>query len=298
MKMRYLLTVLIWLQAVASIGASAASIRIATYNLNWQNRRGDQILDAIAAANADIIFLQETTRQSERFLRERLAKTYPEFHAVGHEGGYLAERFAFASRIKLRDLHFEPPAAGLFGFFAATCTLGGEEVRIINVHLSPFLIPRNAGLLGVMDAIAATKEKHVAEVSAILASVNKEMPTIIAGDFNSISTFPAPRRLVEEGFIDSFASVHADADAHPTWQWPTRHLPIRLRIDYIFHSKHFRTTESAIIRRLGSDHFLVVSELELTRTTSSRVCTAFPRSKRWFVLPRVSGANHRDRDTG
>ena len=62
--------------------------------------------------------------------------------------------------------------------------------------------------------------------------------------------------------VDSYASVTENADTHSTWQWPTRPIPLRLRIDYVFHSKHFRTVDSAIIRREGSDHSLVVATLE------------------------------------
>jgi endonuclease/exonuclease/phosphatase family metal-dependent hydrolase len=84
----------------------------------------------------------------------------------------------------------------------------------------------------------------------------------VLGDFNSISTFVAPATLTKAGLIDSFAKAHPDdADAHATWRWPTRPLPIALRIDYIFHTPHFTTTASEIIRREGSDHSLVVSEL-------------------------------------
>lgn len=63
-------------------GEPARSFRVATYNLNWGNRRGDQVLDAIATAKADVVFLQETTRQSERFLQEHLKKSYPYFRTV------------------------------------------------------------------------------------------------------------------------------------------------------------------------------------------------------------------------
>ena len=41
--------------------ASADSICVATYNLNWSNRRGDEVLAAIEASKADVLFLQETT---------------------------------------------------------------------------------------------------------------------------------------------------------------------------------------------------------------------------------------------
>jgi len=252
--------------AVLVLGAGdvaiAQSIRVATFNVNWGNRHGDQVLAAIAASNADILCLQETTPQSERFLKQHLRDRYFEFHAVGHQGAYAAERFAFASQLKPRDLTFHPPQAGLFGLYAATFSLGDRNIRVLSLHLTPFLIPRGSGLRDAMGALMATEEKHRQEIEAVLAAVDQNVPTIIVGDFNSLASFEAPRRLIAAGFIDSFAAMHADADTQPTWRWPTRPLPLALRIDYIFHSQHFRTVSSEIIQQGGSDHFPVVSELE------------------------------------
>ena len=243
--------------------AGGQSVRVATFNVNYANRLGDEVLDAIAESKADILCLQETTGQSEGFLRKHLAATYPEFHSVGHQGHYYAERFVFASKTKPRDVVFVPPQDGLFGFYCATFLCGGTDVRVINVHLTPFGVPREATILEGMAAIAATESKHVGEMAGILKAVDDSLPTIIAGDFNSLSSFQAPTILVESGFVDSFASIHVDADKHPTWHWPTRPLPLKLRIDYIFHSKHFQTVDSTIVRRNGSDHFLLVSGLRL-----------------------------------
>lgn len=58
-------------------------------------------------------------------------------------------------------------------------------------------------------------------------------------------------------------SVVEDADEQATWQWLTRPLPLRLRIDYIFHSPHFETKSSQVLDITGSDHRLVVSQLQL-----------------------------------
>lgn len=243
--------------------SSGQSVRVATFNVNYGNRLGDQVLDAITKSKADILCLQETTAQSEQFLRKHLAATYPEFHSVGHQSHYYAERFVFASRMKPRDVVFVPPEDGLFGFYCATFACGGTDIRVINVHLTPFGVPREATILEGMAALAATESKHAGEIAGILKTVDVDLPTIVAGDFNSLSSFHAPTALVESGFIDSFAFIHADADKHPTWHWPARPLPLKLRIDYIFHSKHFHTVDSTIIRRDGSDHFLVVSGLEL-----------------------------------
>jgi hypothetical protein len=66
----------------------------------------------------------------------------------------------------------------------------------------------------------------------------------VLGDFNSITTYSAPERLVELGMIDAFASIYDDADADPTWSWPTRPIPVSIRIHYIFHTPHFTTTKS------------------------------------------------------
>jgi len=270
MKAVLFASALLLLPSLLIAGEPPQSFRVATYNLNWGNRRGDQILDAIVTSKADVVFLQETTPQSERFLQRRLRNIYPHFRSIGHDGRYAAERFAFASRVALRDVVFHPPANGLFGFFTATCRIGGEPVRLINVHLSPFVLRRGSGITGMMAALYRTEKQHHAEIEAICRGLDPTLPTIVAGDFNSISTFTAPTHLASLGFTDSFAAIHKDADTHATWQWPTRPLPLKLRIDYIFHTRHFRTVRSEILQRRGSDHFLVVSELRFAGQSRAR----------------------------
>lgn len=251
-----------WVAACGPIPVYGQSFRIATFNVNYANTRGDQVLEAISEASPDILCLQETTLQSEGWLRKQLVASHPEFPAAGHEGKYYAERFAFASKLKPVELVYHPPKAGLFGFYEATYEIHGRMVRIINVHLSPFGIPRGAGLTDALAAISRTEARHTSEIEAILKSIDPQTPTIVCGDFNSLSTFKAPSSLVEHGFIDSFAALHETPDQHVTWHWPSRPIPLRFRIDYIFHSRHFLTTDSAVIEKQGSDHFMVVSELK------------------------------------
>jgi endonuclease/exonuclease/phosphatase family metal-dependent hydrolase len=260
------LAIVLTLFVYVASNAMAEPLRVATYNLNWGNRRGDQVLDAITTAKPDIICFQETTPQSEQFLRDRLSPTFPHFAAVGHEGRYAAERFAFASRLPLTDFKFTPPEAGLFGFCTATIVVGDVPVHIINVHLTPVVLKQGDRLTAALTALSDAETKHESEIAAIAKMLDTTRPTIVLGDFNSISTFVAPRTLTKMGLVDSFAAANLDADSHPTWTWPTRPLPISLRIDYIFHTKHFSTGESSIIRRDGSDHALVVSELSLEPT--------------------------------
>lgn len=252
---------------VYALNVSAATLRVATYNVNWGNRRIDLILESVAEAKADVICFQETNEQMEAALAHRLSRDYPYFRAIGHKGQYAAERFVFASKYELKNLKFVPPTAGLFGFYSADANIGNVAVHLINVHLTPFVVSREGGLAKALVALSQIENKHEQEIDAIIQSIPANQPTIIVGDFNSASMFRAPQRLIEAGFVDAYAAVNADPDNDPTWSWPTKPLPLFMRIDYIFHSSHFKTTESKIIRRDGSDHWLVVAALDLRRST-------------------------------
>ncbi|MFY9255300.1 MAG: endonuclease/exonuclease/phosphatase family protein [Fuerstiella sp.] len=258
----------VWLSAVllflVGVSDAAEPFRIATFNVNYGNLNGREVLDAIAEADADILCLQETTVKAESFLRQQLATTYPEFHSAGHQGKYFAERFVFASRIKPKSLRFVPPSNGLFGFYIAEFEVNAKPLRVVNAHLTPVSTEGATTLAGVLAGIARSEDTRASEAKAIVEHISDNSATIVLGDFNSLSTFQAPQALAAAGLVDSFASVHSDADRHPTWHWPTRPLPVRLRIDYIFHSRHLKTKKSAIVKRGNSDHFPVVSELVIT----------------------------------
>ena len=89
------------------------------------------------------------------------------------------------------------------------------------------------------------------------------------GDFNSLPSFAAPAFLREYGLVDSFASKHADADKHPTWEWPLASGKISLRIDYIFHDATLETEFSQVSSAKASDHFLLTSRLRLLHDIAS-----------------------------
>lgn len=252
----------------ASIGchcchAADVVFRIATFNINWGNADLPSIEKAILSAHADVVCLQETNVQSERYLKARPGRMFPHMRYYGHQGQYRAERFGFLSKVPLVSTGFLPPNGGLFGTAFATVDVDGTHVRIANVHLHPFGIRAGTGLTGILQRITATEETHGREIAAIASRLDPKTPTIVAGDFNSPSGFRAPQRLVELKFTDSFAAVIDQPDLKPTWRWIAGRVPVQLRIDYVFHSQHFRTRDCRIIPAKGSDHALVASELIL-----------------------------------
>ena len=118
------------------------------------------------------------------------------------------------------------------------------------------------------------------EIAHIDSKLKPNVPTILAGDFNSVPGFSVTRYLAARGMIDSFPSV-APAGANGfTWHWPWRGTEMRQRLDYIFHTADVKTCSSKVIRSEASDHYLLVSTLTWApRETSSRPA-ANPRPRK------------------
>lgn len=243
-------------------GTRSLELKIASYNINFGNPHLSAVVDSIRKVDPDVVCLEETTRESEALLTRTFGNDYPHIRFQGHRGEYGAERFGILSRLPVNSYEFVAPEHGLFGFFIADAQFNSRPIRIIAVHLQPILFPNDPGVRDVLSAIGAVEKMHRAEIDAVVEHVKKDVPTIVAGDFNSIATFQAPQKLVESGFLDSFAEVNENPESLPTWHWPTRNGEISLRIDYIFHSKDFRATEINVIKSEASDHYLIFSRLK------------------------------------
>ena len=256
---------------------NAQSFRVATFNVNYDNAATEEIVDAIRSSKADIVCIQETSKRSYAVLKERLSEVYAHRETVGE--------FSFASGFELQELQYHESER----CYSAVVTLGKRRIRIINTHLSPVIVPENPTLIGLLKALSENDERNRAEMASILEHINASLPTVIVGDFNSVSVSKAPGILRESGFVDSYATIHENADSNITWDWRkmrklepdftkdklkfadfARDLPIGLRVDYIFHTKQFRTISSEIIAGGGSDHRLVVSELKLDEPSHAR----------------------------
>ncbi len=241
----------------------ADTLTIATYNINWGNIDLKTMVGTVRRADADVVCLQETNQQSERYIRRALRKEYSAMRFRGHRGRWGAERFGFLSRHPVSHLSFVEPKQGLFGAYVAQVRTRGTAIQIVNVHLQPIVLPRDAGIAQALSALAAMEQTHANEIAHIFEHVRPDMPTVFAGDFNSLSTFHAPLFLKKKGFVDSFAQTRKHPDAGPTWRWGSKSGEWSFRLDYIFHSRHLATTASAVLKSDASDHYLLTSTLRL-----------------------------------
>ncbi|MBN1916269.1 MAG: endonuclease/exonuclease/phosphatase family protein [Verrucomicrobia bacterium] len=253
--------------------AQALTVRVATYNINYANQRLDLVVKAIGESQADVVALQEMADKSEAYLREQLGTDYPHMTFDGWPGLYAAQGFGLISKHPITKADYMPPEHGLFGVQLVEVDMAGQPMRFVNVHLQPVHVLDTHGPFDLLKALRSAEDIHTAEIAWIHGAADgksgcdPKMPTVILGDFNSMSWFAAPTFLRAHGYTDSFAATVDEADTHPSWNWPTRYGQLRARIDYIFHDGAFATRASGIITNDSSDHFLVVSELELGANT-------------------------------
>ncbi|MFC1479585.1 endonuclease/exonuclease/phosphatase family protein [Planctomycetota bacterium] len=219
----------------------------------------------IVKSKADIIVLQEITGPAERFIKKWVSNTYPYMY---FKPDRWAGGFGFISKTKLTDIAFVKAKHGPFGFLVGKTSINGKDISLVNLHLTPAFPQKNAGLLGLIHLFQKVEAKHLNEIKHVFNESGSSGITLFMGDLNSASFMAAPQFLKNNGFIDSFASVHEKPDSHHTWKWKINNREVRYRIDYIFHPSHVKTVESSILRTDSSDHDLVVSTLQFDKAVS------------------------------
>jgi vancomycin resistance protein VanJ len=154
-----------------------------------------------------------------------------------------------------------------------TLKVDGQIIAVYNVHLAMPLgdTPRLPGdqyilqtLLRFDDTIRNT------EIRRLLVQLEKEpFPFIVAGDFN-LSDQAATYRDLTAHMSDTFREVGIGLGG----SWPISvagefpsFMPPLVRIDYVWHSGHFRAVDAQQGPRMGSDHLPLYVTLELWKSS-------------------------------
>jgi len=252
--------------AVRAADGQPVELRIMTFNI-WLG--GDQVnlartLDAIRAANADIVLLQEAEGQTRR-LAELLG--WP--HA--------SERRHLISKYPI----FEPGSADADYSFLEL--VPGGFVAVANIHLTsdpygPYAVRDGQSAEDVLALERSTRlpeiEAHIAALSPLAAG---GVPVFAGGDFNAPShldwtaamvaarpqvrfalEWPVSKALADAGFRDSYREAHPDPAAKVgiTWTpgYPVPHIDANEavdRIDQIHALGNSTTSASQIVGEAG-----------------------------------------------
>ena len=213
--------------AVPTPAPTPVEVRVMTFNI-WLG--GDvvdfaKVIDAITAARADIVGLQEAEGNTQRIAE---ALHWP----------YWSDRLHVVSRFPLID----PPEA--HGEYVLAQVRPGQVFALANEHLTsdpygPYLVRSGQSLAQVLANERATRVPEInAAVAAIRPALRRGVPTFMTGDSNTPSAldwtpavdavradvhypvpWPVTRAIVRAGFTDTYRAVHPDPVATPGITW-------------------------------------------------------------------------------
>jgi endonuclease/exonuclease/phosphatase family metal-dependent hydrolase len=226
--------------APAPPSAAGEGLVVLTYNVNFERVNGETI-DAMRAAEADLIFLQETHPAWLARIEPALAATHPHRVVQDHppDGGS-----AVFSRWPLRA-HATP--ASPVGAFPAQCVLADTPLgplAILHVHLHP---PLDAN--GLVSGYLSTGALRGQELRAHLGCFGRP-PDLALGDFNE-EAGEAVDAALSAGLVDAASALGV---ATRTWRWDTGVTELEGRPDHVFVGRAWRPTSAEAPERGGSDH--------------------------------------------
>lgn len=249
----------------SSATTSIDTLKIVTFNIWGDNRTLAEAEDWMRRTDADLVLLQEIPAIYAQQGVDALRTIYPHQFVQAWAWGQLT-----LSKHPFLETTDVPPPSG-FVFQRVVISFKGRQVAIYNIHFSMPMGDRVRMAMPyapyfVNMALSYDDTTRNAEIDFLLKTlVSEPLPYLIAGDFNtsdqSVSYVPLANAM-----RDTFREAGMGFGA--TWPRPVAAelpmwLPPLIRIDYVFHSRHFTAVDAEVGPFLGSDHLPMVSRLAL-----------------------------------
>lgn len=237
----------------------SVALRLMTYNVNYANPSPATALDAIAAADVDVVLLQEITSAWQQVLEARFAETYP--HRVYRIDRRAAGGLAVLSKRAIREEAVWPAPAGTGAWFPAQ-RLVIDGIQLLHVHLRPAIIDGSW-----VKGFLTTPPIRRAEIAAHWARLDGTLPTIVAGDFNEDATGRALDFLAGHGL------ARVPTRGPTTWHYPQTSRSgvvsdlLKMDIDHVVLDGRLAGSDAHVIDAGHSDHRPVV--VAISRRPSS-----------------------------
>jgi len=228
------------------IGASESEpgsrpVRVLTFNLAKSKANTAAVVDEAETRQADLVFLQELTREKARELdRAGLAATYP------HQVMGFSEKYGN-------------------GIWSRWPLIRREPLSVKQQPRADVQVPESIPLEVV--AVHPTAPIHSSDMNlwerdldALPSAFSASVPIVLAGDFNATLDHANLRRLIDTGYRDA-AEVIGDGLV-PTWP-STLQFPPPVTIDHVLAEKGISFSQYDVVSLAGSDHKAVFAELLL-----------------------------------
>jgi endonuclease/exonuclease/phosphatase (EEP) superfamily protein YafD len=262
--------------AEAAQNSGARRVRVLEYNIHGGTAGAEKIAAEVQHYRPDVVVFAEADGWSRgEQLRADLRRIFPGWHAVRGAETWVASRWP------LQAADVEPLGTGA----AKDSNVDRRKVRlvvrapfgtfnVVGVHFytalhGHTLLNQRRHLPAYMEETAGIRLDQARDLAVWAASLPG--PTLVAGDFNTPPGGVIYREMTRP-FTDSFAEAGTGwGHTYPSrWKPPSflgdlPALPVSfLRIDYVFHSRHWKALQCEVGGRDGSDHRPLLAELELT----------------------------------
>jgi endonuclease/exonuclease/phosphatase (EEP) superfamily protein YafD len=229
--------------------ALLGALTVMTYNVEFDNPDRAATIDAIAAADADVVLLQEVTRDWQRELVARLGKAYPHrSFRIGPRGptgmAVLSKRAIVAEEIVASPVYAFAQRLEIDAPFG--------RVQLLNLHLRP-AIDRGSWIRGYFT----TPPLRMREIAAFWPHVRRGVPTIVAGDFNEEAGAGVLAFLAARGL------ARVVPDGPRTWHYVDgTHEVLALDIDHVAIGAELEGKDAHVLDVGTSDHRPVVVTID------------------------------------
>jgi endonuclease/exonuclease/phosphatase (EEP) superfamily protein YafD len=220
-------------------------VRILTFNLAKSRADTRAVVDEAATRQADLVFLQELTREKAAELnRAGFDSTYP------HQAMSFSEKFGNAIWSRWPLVRREPlpvkqqPRADVQ-------VPDSIPVEVVSVHPTA-------------PIHASDMELWERDFDALPPAFSAAIPIVLAGDFNATLDHANLRDLIGTGYRDA-AEVLGDGLV-PTWPSAIQ-FPPPVTIDHVLAEKGISFSQYEVVKLPGSDHKAVFAELLLPPVT-------------------------------
>jgi vancomycin resistance protein VanJ len=238
----------------------AAALTVMTYNtLAWQ-REGHDLEQSILSASPDIVGLQEIGPRAAKYLSEALVMRYP-YHYITESAD--SSGAAVLSRYPLHDaVAFRASEKGHWWQRMVVETPAGP-ISYFNIHTKiPYIRKTHRRKWLPQIPLQFLADRRNGEIKQLLALLEKvDGPVIVGGDFNMTERSGDHQQMAGQ-LSDAYRSVGRGlGHTFPrAGSWPRNFaapLPM-LRLDYLWHSEHFKPAWAYRGEAGHSDHHPII----------------------------------------
>ncbi len=227
------------------------TLKVMSYNVNFGIPGDGATMQAILDGKADVVFLQETTPEWERWLRRNLARRYPHSsfkHCCGAGGLAVLSKHRFEEKDYLA-----PPPGGWFPGWRVVVDGPLGAVQVLSVHLRPPATESGSFVSGYFQ----TPPVRERQIQAFHQALDPALPTLVLGDFNESGGGRALAFLKARGFRDGVEEFQGSAH---TWRWPLGPFTLRGQLDHVVYDDKLEPLNVRVLNAGNSDHLPILAE--------------------------------------